>query len=60
MFPATVPLEFETHGGDDVAIFAKGPWSHLLTGVIEQHLIPHVMAYASCVGDGLTLCDESS
>ncbi|GJQ75432.1 hypothetical protein Trydic_g12740 [Trypoxylus dichotomus] len=58
-FPATAPLEFETHGGDDVAIFARGPWSHLLTGVIEQNVIPHVMAYASCVGDGLTICDQT-
>ncbi|KAI4455920.1 alkaline phosphatase [Holotrichia oblita] len=58
-FPAIAPLLSETHGGDDVAIFARGPWSHLLTGVIEQHVIPHIMAYASCVGDGLTVCNEA-
>ncbi|GLS28810.1 alkaline phosphatase [Mesorhizobium albiziae] len=46
--PALVPLgESETHGGDDVAIFAAGPWAHLFRGVVEQNLIYHVMAYAS-------------
>ncbi|XP_053394037.1 alkaline phosphatase-like [Mercenaria mercenaria] len=41
----------ETHGGDDVGIFARGPMSYLLAGVHEQNEIAHVMAYASCVGD---------
>ncbi|XP_060591030.1 alkaline phosphatase-like [Ruditapes philippinarum] len=41
----------ETHGGDDVGIFARGPMSYLLTGVHEQNEIAHVMAYSSCVGD---------
>lgn len=27
-FPSTVPLGLETHGGDDVAVFASGPWAH--------------------------------
>ncbi|KAL3869103.1 hypothetical protein ACJMK2_041828 [Sinanodonta woodiana] len=48
---AAVPLSSETHGGDDVAIFARGPMSHLFTGVHEQNYIAHLMAYASCVGD---------
>lgn len=30
--PATVPLEDETHGGEDVAVFAAGPHAHLFTG----------------------------
>lgn len=55
-----VPLDSETHGGEDVMIFAKGPFAHLLTGVQFQSYIPHVMAYASCVGDGLTYCGDSS
>lgn len=58
MYPATVPLSSETHGGDDVGIFAIGPYSHLFTGVLEQNVIPHLMAYASCVGDGYTACLE--
>lgn len=56
MYPATVPLSSETHGGDDVGIFAIGPYAHLFTGVLEQNVIPHLMAYASCVGEGHTAC----
>lgn len=48
---SAVPLDSETHGGEDVAIYARGPMSHLFHGVHEQHYIAHVMAYASCVGD---------
>ncbi|XP_036970959.1 alkaline phosphatase-like [Acanthopagrus latus] len=46
---APVPLDSETHGIDDVAIFAKGPMSHLFDGVQEQNYIAHVMAYAACL-----------
>lgn len=56
-FPKTVPMKLETHGGDDVGIFAYGPWAHLLTGVVEENVIPYVLAYASCVGDGVKACD---
>jgi hypothetical protein len=56
-FPATAPLYSETHGGDDVIVFARGPWSHLYAGTFEQNYIPHAMAYASCVGNGHTMCD---
>ncbi|KAL7991124.1 hypothetical protein Chor_014554, partial [Crotalus horridus] len=44
---AAVPLASETHGGEDVAIMAKGPMAHLFHGVQEQSYIAHVMAYAS-------------
>ncbi|MFD2239095.1 alkaline phosphatase [Aureimonas populi] len=43
---ALVPLESETHAGDDVAIFAQGPWAHLFQGVMEQNVIYHVMTHA--------------
>ncbi|XP_062558477.1 membrane-bound alkaline phosphatase-like [Armigeres subalbatus] len=59
-FPATLPVDSETHGGEDVAVYASGPWAHLFTGSYEQHVIPHLMAYALCVGDGLKACDEST
>jgi alkaline phosphatase len=59
-FPTTLPVDSETHGGEDVGIWAVGPWAHLFQGTLEQHVIPHVMAYASCIGDGLTLCKEQS
>lgn len=45
--PALAPLSSETHGADDVAVFARGPWAHLFTGNYEQNVIPHIMAYAA-------------
>ncbi len=41
---ATVPMGSETHGGEDVALFASGPGSNLFDGSIEQNEIFHVMA----------------
>jgi alkaline phosphatase len=40
---ATIPLGSETHGGEDVAIYADGPGAHLFHGVQEQNYIFHVM-----------------
>jgi alkaline phosphatase len=42
--PSTTPLGSETHGGEDVAIFAGGPGANLFSGVVEQNEIFHVMA----------------
>jgi alkaline phosphatase len=36
---ATVPTGAETHGGEDVALFATGPGADRARGVIEQNLI---------------------
>ena len=44
---STVPMASETHGGDDVAIFAWGPWAHLFQGVVEENFTYHVMSHAS-------------
>ena len=41
-----VPMGSETHAGDDVPVFAWGPFAHAFGGVIEQNLIFHVMAKA--------------
>ncbi|XP_049540126.1 alkaline phosphatase-like [Anopheles darlingi] len=57
-FPAMLPVELETHGGEDVAVYASGPWSHLFTGTYEQNIIPHVMAYAACIGRGHRACQD--
>lgn len=34
--------------------------AHLLHGVHEQNYIPHVMAYASCIGANLDHCALAS
>jgi len=44
---ALVPKSSETHSGEDVAVYAKGPWAHLFDGTIEQNLIFHVMHHAA-------------
>lgn len=49
MQQTAVPLDAETHGGEDVAIYAKGPMAHLFHGVKEQNYVAHVMAYAACL-----------
>lgn len=46
-YPSLVNLDSETHGGDDVMVFAKGPWAHLFTGNMEQNEIPLAMALAA-------------
>ncbi|XP_060607812.1 alkaline phosphatase-like [Ruditapes philippinarum] len=49
-FPSGVPIPWDTHGGEDVAIYAQGPMAHLIHGVQEQNYIAHVMAYSACIG----------
>jgi alkaline phosphatase len=41
----------ETHGAEDVPVYAAGPWAHLMTGTHEQVMVAHVMEFALCVGD---------
>ena len=43
---ANIPMSAETHGGEDVAIFAIGPNAHLIRGSMEQNWIFYVMADA--------------
>ena len=45
------PIVSETHGGEDVAIVASGPWSHLYTGIHEQTYVAYVMMKAQCLGN---------
>lgn len=40
---AAVPMSSETHAGEDVGIYARGPKSHLVRGSMEQNWIFHVM-----------------
>ncbi|POF28521.1 alkaline phosphatase [Roseibium marinum] len=44
---ALIPKSSETHSGEDVAIYAKGPWAHLVDGTIEQNVIFHIMNHAA-------------
>ncbi|MGL4580802.1 MAG: alkaline phosphatase [Shewanella sp.] len=44
---ALVPLSDETHAGEDVAIFARGPSADLIQGTVEQNHIFHVMNHAA-------------
>ncbi len=44
--PALVPLGSETHAGEDVAALASGPGANLVSGVIEQSEIFHILGRA--------------
>ena len=41
------PMQWETHGGDDIGVYAIGPWAHLLDGQFDQTYIPIVMGHAA-------------
>lgn len=49
-YPSLVKLKDETHGGDDVLVFARGPWAHLFTGSFEQNVIPVIISHAAGFG----------
>jgi alkaline phosphatase len=44
--PKTFALNSETHGGEDVALYATGPGSALVSGTLEQNSIFHIIARA--------------
>jgi alkaline phosphatase len=44
---STMPLSSETHSGEDVAVFARGPGSDAVRGSLEQNALFHVIAAAS-------------
>ncbi len=41
-----VPLSSETHAGEDIAIYGKGPGAHGVLGTNEQNVVFHVMNQA--------------
>ncbi|MBJ3776261.1 alkaline phosphatase [Acuticoccus mangrovi] len=43
---ALIPMSSESHSGEDVALYAKGPMAHLFDGTVEQNYIFHVMNHA--------------
>jgi alkaline phosphatase len=44
---ALVPLKSESHGGDDVGIWAIGPGSEAVRGTVEQNVIYHLVVQAT-------------
>jgi len=42
---SAVPLKSESHGGEDVIVYAKGPMAHLFHGTHEQSYIAYVMRW---------------
>lgn len=60
VYPGLFPSAQESHGGDDVAVYATGCMSHLFSGVYEQNTIPHLISYAACLGNGLTACKQKN
>ncbi|QIL21154.1 alkaline phosphatase [Thermomonas sp. HDW16] len=44
---ALFPLGSETHGGDDVGIWASGPGSNAVRGSLEQNAIFHILLQAT-------------
>ncbi|GAB3314402.1 alkaline phosphatase [Luteimonas notoginsengisoli] len=65
MQEAIVPLSSESHGGEDVGIWARGPGSDAVRGTVEQNVIYHIIVQATptlrerlcaagtCNGDGV-------
>ena len=44
---ALIPQDSESHSPADVAVYAKGPWSQLIDGQIEQNYLFNVMLHAA-------------
>ncbi|KAH8311696.1 hypothetical protein KR044_007585, partial [Drosophila immigrans] len=55
---ATLALKDETHGGEDVIVFASGPGSSLVRGAFEQNYLAYVMSYAGCMGPAKSFDDS--
>lgn len=43
---SAVPMGSETHSGEDVVLFARGPWAHLVNGTMEQNTVNRIMTFA--------------
>lgn len=49
---------YETHGGEDVPVYAIGPGSHLFSGTVEQTYIAHAIAHAACIAEDNSHCEK--
>jgi len=48
---SAVPLEQETHGGQDVGVWARGPAAHMFSGSFEENYVFFVMRHALRIDD---------
>ena len=48
-YPAAAYRDSAAHQGEEVALYATGPGAHLFRGLLQQHYIPHTLAYAACI-----------
>lgn len=51
-------FRYETHGGEDVPVYAIGPGSHLFSGTVEQTYIAHAIAHAACIAEDNSHCEK--
>ncbi|HVI59077.1 MAG TPA: alkaline phosphatase [Luteimonas sp.] len=47
MQESTVPLANESHGGEDVGVWARGPGSDAVRGTVEQNVLYHFIVQAT-------------
>ncbi|XP_054157244.1 alkaline phosphatase-like [Oppia nitens] len=55
---SAVPRRWDTHGGEDVPVYAQGVNGHVFRGVVEQTFIPYAISYAACMGPFKWLCEK--
>jgi alkaline phosphatase len=55
-----VPMASETPGGEDLGIYAIGPWAHLFQGTVEENYTFHVMDFASKISERATAAAGSA
>lgn len=54
--PSFVNIANETHGGEDVVLYAIGPMAELFGGQIDNTFLAYGMAAALCVGPAKEVC----
>jgi alkaline phosphatase len=54
------PEESDTHSGDDVGVYAQGPWARRFDRVIEQNATYLVIAHAIGLPDEAALATPSN
>ncbi|XP_055599310.1 alkaline phosphatase-like [Uranotaenia lowii] len=50
-WPTTFPMISSPHSGEDMIVYASGARGHLFSGVIEQNVLPELIAYAAEIGN---------